>query len=319
MNAYLLITIAGLILKLCVSHKIFFDFPKWHTNIRPELLAFVVVFLLYSVVQILLFGPESWGTAIGLERIYVIRVYYFWDAISLLAGGYLLLSMFSVRFHKRLPALVLLFSFVFVGGYFLVLTPAMVDGIRPGPRGLITLSGGAEYVFIGQAMVYIFTAAIVFGLYRGYQSAKSNVEQIKNIYALVAALIYAISCLVGLYLTFPILMASRGIIFYVVVVLILQRSRLFDIRPVAPVTIEAATLREITKIFRDYASEDVGHRQSVKLLERSMVAYKLRKVSGFKDDAGSSLPQVASSMDVKLSSLYDIMKRLDLEKPGTRG
>lgn len=315
MNIYLLITIFGLVVKLWVSRGIFFNYPKWHTNIKPELMTFVFVFLIYSVLQILLFGPESWSSAIGLERIFVIRLYYLWDAISLISGGYLLLSMFNNRFHKRPLVLVTASLLMGVGGYFLVFTPAMVDGIRPGPRGLITLSQGSEFVYLGQMIAYIFTAGIIFGLFKSYRAAKSNQAQIKNVYALVAALIYDISCLVGLYLTFPLLMASRGIIFYVVVILILQRSRFFDIRPAAAVTSEASTLREFARTFMDYAAEDIGHRESLRRLERSMVAYKLDKITGFKEDNGSSLPQVAQSMDVKLSSLYDILKRLELDKP----
>lgn len=315
MNLYLFITLVGLIIKLWVSRGLLFNFPPWHSSIKPELLTFVFMFLAYSLIQILLFGPESWATAISLERIFVIRLYYYWDAVSLIAGGYLLLSMFGMRFHKRWPTLVFLVVFVGVCGYFTVFTDQLIDGVRPGPRNIITLSAPARYAFLGQGLLYIITIAIVLGLFRAYRQAKSNEAQIKNVYALGAALIYDTSCLIGLHWTFPLLMASRGILFYVVVILILQRNRFFDIRPVAPITAEARTLREFSRVFREYASEEVGHRESLRRLERSMVAYKLEKVTGFKEGNGSSLPQVAHSMDVKLSSLYDILKRLELDKP----
>ncbi|MFK7733423.1 MAG: hypothetical protein AB8B48_17520, partial [Pseudomonadales bacterium] len=291
------------------------NFPQWHSDIKPELLIFVFMFMMYSLIQILLFGPEHWATAMHIERIFVIRLYYYWDATSLIAGGYLLLSMFGMRFHKRWPAMTFLLLFLVTIGYFTVFTNQLIDGVRPGPRDIITLSAPAKYAFLGQAMLYLFTLAIVIGLFRAYRSAKSNEAQIKNVYALAAALVYATSCLLGLHLAWPFLMATRGILFYVVVMLIVQRNSFFDIRPVAAVTAEANTLREFSKIFREYAGEDVGHRESLRRLERCMVAYKLEKVTGFKDGTGSSLPQVAQSMDVKLSSLYDILKRLELDKP----
>ncbi|GAB5452497.1 MAG: hypothetical protein Hals2KO_28250 [Halioglobus sp.] len=315
MNVYLGITVAGLLIKLWVSRDIFVRFPTWHQGIKTELLIFIAVFLIYSVVQILLFGPEPWAEAMGLERITVIRFYYFWDVVGLVAGGYLLLSLFNQDFHKRWWIVVPLVTLIGVGGYFVVMTDTMIAGIRPGPRGIITLSAPSDFAFLGQGLVYLFTLGIVFGLFRTYQLAKSNDAQIKNLYALVAAAIYDVSCLVGLHYSLPFLMASRGIIFYVVVLVIMQRNRFLDIRPVGAVTAEAKTMREISRAFRQYAAEEVGHRESMRRLERSMVAYKLGKITQFKDGAGSSLPQVAESMDVKLSSLYDILKRLDLDKP----
>lgn len=314
MNIYLLITAVGLALKLGVSYRIFFAYPEQSRHLRPELFSFIVVFMAYSLVQGLLFGPEYWAESIGLSRIHVIRSYYFFDGLSLIVGGYLLMSMFDVSFHKNCLVTFILFMFVGIGGYFLVLTGNMVDGVRPGPGG-ITLSKPGDYVALGRVIVYICTAAVLLALYRSYQSAKSNHAQIKNVYALAAASIYNISCLIGLYFAVPWLMASRGIVFYVVVMLILQKNRFFDLRPVAPTTLESNTLREFSRIFRDYSAEDLSHRESVKLMERALVAYKLEKVSGFKEGTGSSLPQVANSMGIKLSTLYDILKRLGLKKP----
>lgn len=315
MNLYLLITIAGLLIKLWVSRGIFVRFPSWHEGIKAELLLFMAVFMIYSVVQILLFGPEHWAEFFGLERIIVIRFYYFWDVVGLVSGGYLLLSLFDQHFHKRWWIVAPLVGLITVAGYFVVLTDTMINGIRPGPRGIITLSAPSDFAYLGQGLVYLFTIAIVFGLFRTYRLAKSNEAQIKNLYALGAAAIYDVSCLIGLHWSLPFLMASRGIIFYVVVLLIVQRNRFFDIRPVGAVTAEANTLREFARVFREYAAEEVGHRESLRRLERSMVAYKLEKITGFKEGGGSSLPEVAHSMDVKLSSLYDILKRLDLDKP----
>ena len=318
MNIYLIITLLGFALKLSVTYNIVFNYPKHHAKIKPELMAFVFVFISYSIIQILLFGPESWGVMLGLQRIYVIRLYYFGDGVSLIAGGYLLMSMFNVKFHKHFLTLLIVVLFISVGGYFLISTDMMVEGVRPGPRGLITLSEGAEYVYLGQIIVYICTAVIILALYRSYQSAKSNHAQIKNVYALAAALTYDVLCLIGLYVSYPILMALKGIVFYVVVLLILQRSKFFDLRPVSPTTIEGSTLREFRHSFREFASENIGYRDLIKRIERSMVAYKLEKVSGFKEDSGSSLPLVAKSMGISLSSLYDILKRLDLDKPPNR-
>lgn len=315
MNVYLIITFIGLALKLGVTYNIVFHYPRRYLQLKPELMVFIFVFLVYSVILILLFGPEAWAESIGLERIYVIRLYYFGDGVSLVSGGYLLMSMFNVRFHRHPAFLVAVVVFIATLGYFLLLTPYLVDGIRPGPRGLITLSKGAEYVYLGQIFVFICTIVIVVALYRSYHSAKSNHSQIRNVYALAAALVYDLSCLIGLYFAYPYLMASRGIIFYLVVMLILQSNRLFDIRGAAPATLEAATLRDFRRIFRDYVSEERGYRETVKEMERALVAYKLEKISGFKEGSGSSLPQVADSMDVKLSSLYDILKRLGLKPP----
>lgn len=315
MNLYLLITLAGLVVKLWVSRGLVFNFPQWHSDIKPELLIFVFMFLVYSLIQILLFGPEHLAQALYMERIFVIRLYYYWDAISLIAGGFLLLSMFGMRFHKSWPSLAGLTIFLITIGYFTVFTDQLIDMVRPGPRGIITLSAPAKYAFLGQGMLYVITLAIIIGLFRAYRSAKSNEAQIKNVYALAAALVYATSCLMGLHWAIPLLMATRGILFYVVVLLIVQRNSFFDIRPAAAITAEANTLREFSRVFREYAGEDVGHRESLRRLERSMVAYKLEKVTGFKEGNGSSLPQVAQSMDVKLSSLYDILKRLELDKP----
>ncbi|MEM7361064.1 MAG: hypothetical protein AAF431_18375 [Pseudomonadota bacterium] len=315
MNTYLLIAVVGLILKLGVTYNIVFHYPRRYLGLRPELMVFIAVFLAYSLILILLFGPERWALALNLERIYVIRLYYFGDGVSLIVGGYLLMSMFEIRFHRHWVCLAAVISFVAVLGYFLLLTPHLVDGIRPGPRGIITLSKGAEYQYLGQIFVGICTLVIIVALYRSYQAAKSNQSQIQNVYALAAALVYDLSCFFGLYFAYPYLMASRGIVFYLVVMLILQSNRLFDLRSAAPATLEATILREFKRIFRDYASEDKDHRDTLKELETHLVAYKLEKISGFKEGSGSSLPQVADSMGLKLSSLYDLLKRLGLKPP----
>lgn len=315
MNTYLLIALVGLILKLGVTYNIAFHYPRRYLGLRPEIMAFIFVFLAYSLILILLFGPEHWAMTLKLERIYVIRLYYFGDGVSLIVGGYLLMSMFHIRFHRHWIFLLGVMTFITVLGYFLLLTPHIVDGIRPGPRGIITLSKGAEYQYFGQIFVGLCTFVILVALYRSYQAAKSNQSQIQNVYALAAALVYNLSCFFGLYFAYPYLMASRGIVFYLVVMLILQSNRLFDLRSAAPATLEATTLRDFKRIFRDYAAEDKDYRDTLKELERKLVAYKLEKISGFKEGSGSSLPQVADSMGIKLSSLYDLLKRLNLKPP----
>lgn len=78
--------------------------------------------------------------------------------------------------------------------------------------------------------------------------------------------------------------------------LILQKSRFFGIRPVAPTILESNKTHEFARIFRGYSRDDLNHRESMKSLERTLVAYKLEKMSGFKEGTGSSLPQVAQSM-----------------------
>ena len=318
MNIYLLITLFGLALKLAVTYKVFLKFPNGAESIRIELFVFIYTFLAYSFVQILLFAPESLGHSLGIERIKVIRLYYVSDGVSLIVGGYLLMSMLQVKFHKHPIVFLTTFMFVTIGGYVVIMTNYMVDGVRPGPRGLITLSKGADYVFIGQAIVFLCTAVTLIALVKSYQSAKSNSMQIKSVYALAAALVYDINCFVGLYKTYPMIMAIRGVIFYVVVLVIMQRDSFFDLRPNAPTTIESGAMREFGKIFRDYSAEKIGHKESIKRIEKRMVAYKLEKISGFKEGSGSTLPQVASSMGVQLSTLYDILKRLGIDRPKSK-
>jgi hypothetical protein len=277
-------------------------------------MVFVIVFLAYSVIQIMLFGPSFLAEAVALKRICVIRLYYFIDGVSLIVGGFLLVSLFDYRQHRHPISVAAIVAFILTGGYFLIFTSAMVDGLRPGPAGL-EFSKPAEYVYLGRAMVYISTAVVLIALCKTFISARSNHAQIKNVYALVAALIYNLSCLLGVYKVYPFLMSTRGVIFYVVVVLILQRNRWFDIRPVTPATLEANTLRDLSRTFRQYAGEDIGHREAMKRLETTLVSYKLERITGFKDGKGSSLPLVAESMQLKLSSLYDLLKRLKIRKP----
>ncbi len=273
----------------------------------------MVLFTICSITQIFLFGPPELKTTFGMSDRSVIRAYYLFDGTSMATAAYLMMSVFNVRFHKHWSFLGALMAAACFIAYLLFFTSSLVGAERV-DDGII-LGSTAPFTIIPRIIAYGILAIVIIALLNTYRNANSDQVQIRNFYALAAFLVYDINYIVGLYYAIPLIMALKGILFFIIILLTLQDVLRFDIREYTPRTAERLTSAKLRKVYRQYIKEDIGHKEAVTEMEKALVEYKLNKISGFNATKASSLPAIAKSMKVSRSGLYDILKRLNIARP----
>jgi hypothetical protein len=317
LTIYVAIAILGFFIKLAVSHRVLFRFPFRDDAIKPEAWVVAIIFIPYSIPQILLLAPDTWGSAIGLERYMVLRLYLYHGTLALIAGTFMAMSLVNLKFHRSRVVLAVIITYVIVGGYLLMCTDILVPmgQVRQSLQMELGPRTGHPAVFVTRVVVVILLTSIMVYFYRRYRFATNHRIQISSLYVLAAGVLFYLNCVASLFTAHPLIFATRGIFFFIGIMLVTSDRRIFDARLLTPITKEHRAIRRLIKTFEAYSNEAIGHREAVKEIEQAMVSYKLQRVTGFKTVQGSSLPQVAESMQVSLSSLYDLLKRLDLEKP----
>ena len=317
MTLYISIALLGFVVKIYVAWYALLSKSAVTASLKPSLLAASILFISYSFSQVLLLAPDSWAALFDLERYQVLRLYYYHGTLCLISGIYLCLTLLKFSFHRSIWMLTILSTYGLIAGYFIVSTNWLVNEnyYRLPFSKELSFAEVSIAVSLTRLAVVIILTGLLISFIRAYRRSKSNNEQLTNLYAIFAGFIFYLNCVAGLVLAHPLIFSIRGLFFFIALMIISVEKKKFDARGLTPKTSESRASRELESIFRDFSNEDVSYRDAVRLIEKELVKYKLNKVTGFKDSSGSSLPDVAKNMQLSLSSLYDIVKRLGLNRP----
>lgn len=317
MTIYAYLALFGFAAKLWLTYALLIKGDIKDESLRAQALFAAFVFISYSIPQYLLFAPTEHGLALGLERYQVLRLYYFHGTLCLLLGLYCGLSILGYLFHRSKLALVFFIAYFFIAAHYFLFTGMLVDATvtRLPFESELSSGPGFNLVLATRIAVILFIVAAMFRFYRRYQFAQSHDIQIASTYAIVFSFLFLLNASLGLLLVHPLFFATKGLFFFIAMVLAIRDKPAVDLRMLAPVTQEHHVSKTLVKVFGQYAKDELGHKEAMREMEQMLVAYKLSKVSNFKDSSGSSLPDVADSMQMSLSTLYDTIKRLGLERP----
>lgn len=144
---------------------------------------------------------------------------------------------------------------------------------------------------------------------RVYSASTENTHQVKSLYAVGASFFYTFNCFIGTFAAYPLIISFRGTFYFIVILLIMRKSELYDLRVSTPHTYESKALSEFRSCFREYVSDNLEHKAFINAIERSLVTYKINKASSFNDSHNSELPLVAKSMGVSLGLVYALIKK----------
>jgi len=323
MSLYLLIVIVGLVVKSIAAARFYLNFPQEYNYIKVELTVFFAMFIASSVINLFIFAPQDFLSALNVPMGFVCRLYYIVDYFSTLVGAYLLLGMFQAKFHRSLPVVTLVILYFAICSFSVLFTDLHFQEIMV--TKYMTLAVQVEsdpFLIIPQILVLIPFTAVIYTLIRTYRNAQNNQHQIQNFYALIAFVLFDISYIssfwTGLDNPMPMAMATRGFFFFFVINLTLFNREIFDIRHITPRTAENDASIDLRRLFRYYSNEKIGHKEAIKEIEKVMVEYKITKTVGFKEEQGSALPIVANSMKISRSGLYDVLKRLGIATPSNK-
>lgn len=317
MAVYVSIAILGCLLKLFVACYVLRSSSEVERHLRPMLVVCSVLIVSYSVPQVLLLAPDSWASAIGLSRAMVLRIYYYHGTLCLISSIYISFSLLNLRFHRSLWMLTIIGVYALIGGFYILGTDWLVASNyeRVPFQQELSSSKVSPAVFLTRLAVVIILTVILLGFIRAYRDAKSNQAQIANFYAVAAGMVFYLNCVSGLFISHPLIFSIRGLFFFVATMMFAIDKKKFDARPHTPATYEHKVLTELQSIFRRFANQKIGYREAVREIEINLVSYKLKKITGFERSDRSSLPEVAKNMQVSLSSLYDLLKKHELDKP----
>lgn len=315
MNAFFWIVLIGLVVKIIVSYRLLKPNYPDLLEIKIELVIFFVTFTLYSVAQLLLFGSTELVGFISTARSFIVRTYYFMDAVCLFSGGFLLLSMFDVRFHKSKVSLLLVATSVIVGGYCLLFTNLFLSDEQVTIPMAVDLGGAnyGEFMLIPRLLVGLILVILVLSLFRSYNNAKGNLSQAKNFYAILGCIFYAGNCFYGTYQAENLLISIRGIVFFLIVAYILKDRVQIDLRVITPTTLESVFNNRIKTILRNYANECIDLKFAMTEIEKALLEYKVQKMPKFYKKSGSKLPDIAEEMGLGLSALYALLKKHEID------
>ncbi len=323
MNIYLLIVAIGLLLKLWVSYyALSRERMNYDSKLNNIIFLSAAVIVTFSIPQFFLLADGTLATPFNLPRYLILRWYIFHGLVCITLGVYFILVVFypSVLAQKltRIVLKLVGLSIVLIGARIILFSDFAIDASMVTKQNIeLELgrgSGDAFFVFT-RALVAAIFIYLFFSFLKKYKSATNHQSQIINLYAVIALFCSVIECIAIVFVVDPLLFAIKGIFFTIVIFLACSDREIYDARPVALITLEARTRREMQRIFHDYANNRLTHKTAMQDIEKAMVNYKLNKVGGFRDAKGSPLPEVAENMDVKLSTLYELIKRLNLRRP----
>lgn len=323
MNLYLLIVIAGLLVKSAMAARFYTHFPREYVYLKVEISVFFIVFIASSVINLFIFAPIPWTHSLGIPIETVCRLYYILDNFSTLVGAFLLLGMFKVRLQKSFLVIGLIVAYIIISSYSVLFTDTHFQGIVVSQYMVLAEKVPNDpYLIIPQLLAFLPFLAVITALVRSYRNAKTNQSQIHNFYALLAFMMFDISYIssiwIGLDNPMEMMMSTRGFLFFFVITLTLSSRETFDIRHFTPQTSENLASIKLRKLFRHYSNEKIGHKEAVHEMEKVMVEYKITKTVSFKDGQGSALPIAADSMKISRSGLYDVLKRLGITPPSSK-
>lgn len=282
-----------------------------YSDIKGELYLYIALGVVFSIFQILLFAPVEVTKFLNLSRSEILIYYYVTDTFCYAAGGFLLLSLCEIDDHRNWRIYSLIAALTAGGVYFAFFGGGFVGELNP-TKSSVSIESNA-YTIIPQVLAITIYVSVGASLIKNYGRTRSREAQIRNSYCIAIFAMFGLNYIVGLWQATPLLMATRGIVFFIVVAYTLSDSDKFDIRQLLPGTRENGTSATIRQIYRLYANEKISYDEAVIRIEKHLVDYKLLKASDFEPEAMAMIKRGADSMGMSKGALKDVIRKTDLK------
>lgn len=270
---------------------------------QGKLFSFVAILGIHHLTELALFSTMTQGLAGEL----ILRTYYI-ATISVFVFGF-----FYIMNTEKFP--VQKYLMLLIGGAGIALSLAfmvsdlMVVGATQIGYSITAIRGPAYSAF---AVFSLFCMACwLVGLWSNYKSASSPREEVEHFYALLGMGMLAVmttSIFALLYSDWNInatALAPIGSAIFMVYIIKGKNSYLLnkDIRRRIPFCMEWSLFRQIHLACAQYVFENISHKETLTIIERALVVYKLEKNQQNKN-------QTAKSMGVGQSTVYKKLETL---------
>lgn len=189
-------------------------------------------------------------------------------------------------------------------------TDQMVEGFTIISQLPNAIRGSSFWLFrLASNLLMLSTLAV---LSLGYKQSNNHQQQNRCLYLLIAVLPLMITGLVLMFLISRgyansglLLIPVAGTFFSYVLLKTESRHQLIDLRKHIPFSKERIASESIQTILSRYSMEDLSHKEAMNDIERVLVNYKNQKTN-------NNISHAAKSMNIPRSTLYAILKRLDM-------
>lgn len=298
-----------LLIKLYVLKVSFFSESK-HQNAFFILIAFLAF---NNSAEILMRGFFQ----TGLSQTFWLKIYY----VSLVGGiTAILIYSFKVAQLKKNINVVRLFvilmaiitSLIILFSNKIIMGDTIINGLPNALRG--------DWYWLLRLHIYTVIISILTLLIVSYSRSKNHLHQNQCLYLLIAVVPLV---LIGAFLLYAIprghfpnsgvvLLPIASTFFTVALLKTEAKHGLLDIRRHVPYSLERTTAHDLQDVLAKYSMEELNHKEAMNDIERSLVTYKNKKT-------GNNISHAAKSMDVPRSTLYAILKRLNIKDEKTEG
>ena len=278
-----------------------------YPNIRVELVLLCVTFVIYSMVQLLLFTPADILALYGIERQFLLRVHYFVDCVCLGSASAALLAICGVFDHRRWSFYLFTAALFFGGGYLLLFTDTFIAGSVP---EISEVSADmTTHIGIPRLVASIIVTGVGLTLVLNYRKVNSRNLQIQNFYAILAYVLFGANFIYGLHYAIPTLMIIKGVLFYMLVYYTLHNADALDPRRFLIVTRESRAIKKIRAVVVLFVNNRIGLDEANARIEKIVVQYKLDKSDDFNFSGDNALAHTSRSMGLSKARLGDVMRQ----------
>ncbi len=323
MNAYILVVIIGFFLKLRVSYfALQREKSVYHSQLKVVLLLTAIPIVTFSIPQLFMVADGASAMPFGLPRETLFRWYLVHSVACAVPGFYMIIAVFFPQILARkevrytLQALGVVIFLVFF--WFITVGDSVVQNTGQPQVSLredFQATSNKDFLLVTRTMIAVVFLSLFFHFIRRYKNADSHRSQIISFYALVALFLSVIETTLVIFMMHPLLLSLKGVFFTLVVFLACSDREFVDMRSTGVITKEAKVNRQLNKTFIRYSNSELTHKQAMQDVERIFVSYKLQKEPTFIAKDGSPLPELADNMGMRLSTLYDLINRLGIQRP----
>lgn len=291
---------------VCLLVKLYLLRISIKTNKANNIFTFVlIVFIFHNVAEILMrvvyylgHNPTFWFKTYYVSAVTGLTVLMLYAInVSRLAGKTAFLKYLLIISCAGLSSIIL-FTDQMVKGYILV-------------NNLPNAEQGERY-WLFKSGCNVLMLSIIAVLIIGYKKSTDHLQQNRCLYVLVAILPLIISCLAVMFLISRgqsnislLLIPIASTFFSYALIKTETKHQLTDLRQHIPFSKEKKASDSIQDILSGYSLEKLSHKQAMNDIERVLVNYKNKKTN-------HNISHAAKSMDVPRSTLYAILKRLNM-------
>ena len=281
-------------------------------HIKTELICYFLATVMYSILQVLVFAPSELLATFYLNDTVTVRIYLLVDLLNVLAAGYLLLSLFDVRWHKHLGFFALIGGYVAFSSYQFLFSDSLISTSAQLGQMLVHVPS-ADGGFLGIMWLLVAPTTLwVLAIVSTYWSTRSTHTRMLNSLLLIAFVLLVANQIFNLLYTVPLVHCLHGIVFYTMLVLVVHRSGFFDIRIHLPGTLEQRMERRLNQHSQIYLNEKTSHDDFMLSVNRELLAYKLSKFEQSSDPV--SMEALAKNLRVKPSRLLQQLADLKISR-----